>query len=127
MKRLLLILSVLSVAVLADSCSKPYEFGRDHMYYTGPDGVEYCYMPREYTLAWENGTLPIYMSYTGSWEAFIVESDADWAFIENTQGKGTGYLNLCYTSNRNIMRTLTIRVLFDNEEVVDITINQKAK
>ena len=127
MKRLLIILSVLSAAVLADSCSKPYEYGRDKMYYTGPDGVEYCFMPQEYDLGWETGTLPIHMSYSGSWEAFIVEEDADWAFLEKTKGQGTGYLNLCYTSNKGIMRTLTIRILFDNDEMVDIIINQNAK
>ena len=68
-----------------------------------------------------SGILPIYISYSGSWEAFIPEEDVDWAFLEKTKGRGTGYLNLCYTTNKDIMRTLTIRMVFDSGETVDIT------
>ena len=126
MKRILFISVMLSAALMAGSCSDVYEFGYDSMYYTGPEGEEGCYIPQEYNLTYESGKLPLYITYSGSWEAYIVE-DVDWAFMDRRSGKGPGYVRLFYTTNKGEQRILTARVSLDNGDVVDIAVNQKAK
>lgn len=126
MKRILFISAILSAALMAAGCSDAYEFGYDSMYYTGPDGEDGCYIPREYNLGSESGRLPVYITYAGAWEVSIAQ-DTDWAFIDRNCGRGPGYVRLFYTTNKGQQRTLTINVAADNGEIVGITVNQKEK
>lgn len=127
MKKILKVLFFLSVVFTTASCSESYTFGHDDMFYTGPDGETYCYMVQKYNLSSSSGKLPIMLSYTGSWEASIVENDVNWAFIDRTSGNGTGYIRLFYTTNTGDKRTLTLRLSCDNGENVEITVTQKGK
>jgi hypothetical protein len=127
MKKILNVLLFLSVVFMAGSCSESYTFGHDNLFYTGPDGETYCRMVQKYNLSSASGKLPILLSYSGSWDASIVEEDIDWAFIDRTSGNGTGYIRLFYTTNTGDKRTLTLRLACDNGENVEITVTQKAK
>ncbi len=126
MKKTLFISAIISAALVTAGCSDAYEFGYDSMYYTGPDGEEGCYIPREYNLDCGSGKLPVYVTYAGEWEVSIAQ-ETDWAFIDRAGGSGPGYFRLFYTTNKGQQRTLTLRVASDRGGLVEITVNQKEK
>lgn len=69
----------------------------------------------------------IQVKAVGNWTATVVEEDADWIYLENTQGKGNG--EIIYSIDRNVetsSRIGTIRVS-NGTQSVDYRISQEER
>jgi len=73
----------------------------------------------------EEGTIPIMVYYSGSWQASLDET-CDWASLDAASGTGITTLHLHYQENILTARETTLTLSNDKDDPVTITITQNA-
>lgn len=135
MKRILYILSALSVLAGVLSCEKPYNDYYPSLYYYNSDGDQVCRMYQNYTLnnnpeSTSNTELPfskpICVYYSGHWTVEL-ETEIDWGFLTKTGDTGVHYFDFRYTQNTSgETRNAVLLIRCDNGEECEINLTQES-
>lgn len=115
MKRFLLFLVLFLTLLVTGGCSRAYKDTYDHL------RVDRVLLK----LQAEEGTIPIMVYYSGSWQAALDET-CDWASLDMSSGTGITAIHLHYQENMLTARETTLTLSNDKDEPVTITITQNA-
>lgn len=121
-----LLISILALSVLS-SCEPRFEEYYGSIYRTDAEGNMVPLMVTSYKVRSDNGSLPILVTYSGSWTVSFTDS-CPWAYLDRSSERGVKYFHVGYLRNDSPQeRNVTVKLSCDNGETLEIAINQAAK
>lgn len=122
--RILILLTAFFALLSVSSCEKKFEENYPSIFRTDAQGDKVALMTTSYNVQSDNGSLPILVTYSGSWTISFTEP-CTWAYLDRPEGRGVKYFHVGYLRNDSgEARTVTVKLVCDNGETLEIAINQ---
>lgn len=122
--RFFILLGTVVTLLSVCSCEKRFEEHYESIYRTDADGNQVARMITSYKVQSDNGSLPIIVTYSGSWKVSFTQA-CTWAYLDRNSEHGVRYFHVGYLRNDSGQtRSVTVKLECDNGESLEIEINQ---